>query len=98
MARHCAIGHKIVDYVTIGTYLPLMTKNEIIDARGMLCPLPVLKLRKRLKTQDAGAVVILLADDPAAAIDVPYFCRESGHEFVEAAEADDHTVYRVRKV
>ena len=55
-----------------------------IDARGLLCPLPVLRLRKRIAGLPDGAVVRLLADDPAAAIDVPHFCAEQGHAFLGA--------------
>ncbi|WGH80419.1 sulfurtransferase TusA family protein [Jannaschia sp. GRR-S6-38] len=53
-----------------------------IDALGLLCPLPVLRLRKRMGSLPAGALVILHADDPAAHVDVPHFCAEAGHEFV----------------
>lgn len=53
-----------------------------VDARGLLCPLPVLRLRKRLEPLAPGALVMLRADDPAAAIDVPHFCAEQGHELV----------------
>ena len=62
-----------------------------IDALGLLCPLPVLRLRKRLSGQPSGAVVRLLADDPAAAIDVPHFCNEAGHAYLgaEPLEGDD---------
>jgi tRNA 2-thiouridine synthesizing protein A len=53
-----------------------------IDAIGLLCPLPVLRLRKRLLASAPGTVVTLLADDPAAAVDVPHFCAEGGHRLV----------------
>ena len=46
--------------------------EEILDATGLLCPLPVLKLRKHLKFMKIGDVVAVLADDPAAAIAVSY--------------------------
>ena len=74
-----------------------MTDDVTIDARGLLCPLPVLKLRKRLKPVPPGGCVALLADDPAAVVDVPHFCTESGHELVALEECGDHQVYRVRK-
>lgn len=74
-----------------------MEVTETIDARGLLCPLPVLKLRKRLKTVGSGDMVALRADDPAAVIDVPHFCAEAGHELVSQEAADDHAVYVVRK-
>ena len=71
--------------------------TEEIDARGLRCPLPVLRLRKRLAEAAPGARVALLADDPMAAIDVPHFCAEAGHR-LEAAEAqDDHTRFTVRR-
>ncbi len=74
-----------------------MDDRQTIDARGLLCPLPVLKLRKRLKSMDVGAVAELWADDPAARIDVPHFCNESGHVLVEEREADGYVIYAVRK-
>lgn len=64
-----------------------------IDARGLLCPLPVLRLRKRMGSLAPGDVAILLADDPAAHVDVPHFCAEAGHDFLGVA--DD--AFRVRK-
>lgn len=59
-----------------------------IDALGLLCPLPVLKLAKRLKSLGPGSMVRLLADDPASVVDVPHFCNQSGHHLVETREAD----------
>jgi len=74
-----------------------MSEPEIIDARGLLCPLPVLKLRKRLKPVAVGSHVELWADDPAAVIDVPHYCTESGHQLVKISEATDHQIYLVQK-
>ncbi|RFP87151.1 sulfurtransferase TusA family protein [Rhodobacteraceae bacterium 63075] len=71
--------------------------SEIVDARGLLCPLPVLRLRKRMRALDAGARITLLADDPAAVVDVPHFCAEAGHELVETREEDGAQVYVLRK-
>lgn len=53
-----------------------------IDARGLLCPLPVLKARRGLLGLPEGALLRLLADDPAAVLDVPHFCAEAGHGFL----------------
>lgn len=73
-------------------------RTEIeVDARGLLCPLPVLRLRKRLQSVAEGQVVRLLATDPAAVIDIPHFCAESGHELLDsAALADGATAWRIR--
>lgn len=70
---------------------------EQIDATGLLCPLPVLKLRKRMAQLAPGAEVELWADDPAARIDVPHFCAEAGHALLSVAEMSEHTRYRLRK-
>ncbi len=74
-----------------------MTDPTQLDARGLLCPLPVLKARKALKPLPEGAELLLLADDPAAVIDVPHFCTEAGHTLLEQAEAGAHLEFRIRK-
>lgn len=77
------------------TYVQLMDLE--IDAIGLLCPLPVLRLRKRMEPLDSGAKVRLLADDPAAIVDVPHFCSEAGHAFVSMTEAKGHLEFIVQK-
>jgi len=74
-----------------------MEISDRIDATGMLCPLPVLKLRKRIGALAPGQCIEMLADDPAAVIDVPHFCAEAGHELVSAHTRDGAQVYVVRK-
>jgi tRNA 2-thiouridine synthesizing protein A len=68
-----------------------------IDARGLACPLPVLKLRKVLNAQPSGAVVELLATDRAALRDVPAFCHGNGHELVETQQAPGELRFVVKK-
>jgi tRNA 2-thiouridine synthesizing protein A len=74
-----------------------MTPDHTLDARGLLCPLPVLKLRKRLKSLSTGEVVAMQADDPAAIVDVPHFCAESGHALISTEESDGVQTYCIRK-
>lgn len=75
-----------------------MTAQVEIDARGLLCPLPVLRLRKRLAALPEGAEVVLLATDAAAVIDVPHFCAEAGHAFLgDDAGPDGVRLYRIRR-
>ena len=62
--------------------------NEVIDARGLKCPLPVLKMEKRLATLPPGATLTVLATDPMAKIDIPLHCRQHGHQCVLASEGD----------
>ena len=69
----------------------------VIDARGLNCPLPVLRLRKRLQALTAGARVDLLTTDPAALRDVPAFCRAQGHALLETISEDRATRFRIQK-
>jgi tRNA 2-thiouridine synthesizing protein A len=71
--------------------------TEHLDATGLLCPLPVLKARKRLKSLPPGAVLALRADDPAAVVDVPHYCMESGHTLIDTTDADGVQTYLIRK-
>ncbi len=71
--------------------------TDSLDATGLLCPLPVLKARKRLKSLPDGAVLRIWADDPAAIIDIPHFCNESGHALVDQDEDGERQTYLIRK-
>lgn len=73
-----------------------MDKTVEIDARGLICPLPVLRLRKALLGLAPGQTVRMVASDPVAVIDVPHFCTEAGHELISATPADGGTAYLVR--
>ncbi|MBO9397182.1 sulfurtransferase TusA family protein [Shimia sp. R9_2] len=68
-----------------------------IDALGLLCPLPVLRLRKRMEPLQQGAKVLLIADDPAAIVDVPHFCVEAGHQFIDMSEVDGRLEFTIQK-
>lgn len=68
-----------------------------VDARGLLCPLPVLRARKKLLSMHQGQTLRLLATDPAAIVDVPHFCHEAGHSLIGTAETSDATVYLIRR-
>ena len=55
---------------------------EVYDLKGLNCPLPVLKARKRLKGMPAGSLLWIETTDPLAVIDIPAFCQEAGHRLV----------------
>ncbi|QFU08911.1 Sulfurtransferase TusA [Rhodobacteraceae bacterium THAF1] len=74
------------------------THDADLDALGLLCPLPVLKARKRLQALTTGQVLRVRADDPAAVVDVPHFCAEAGHELVSATDDGAVQTYLIRKV
>ncbi|MEE3058876.1 MAG: sulfurtransferase TusA family protein [Pseudomonadota bacterium] len=54
-----------------------------LDAKGLTCPLPVLRLQKALRELGAGACLCLHATDPMSEIDVPHFVDEHGHVLVD---------------
>jgi len=74
-----------------------MTYDHDLDAIGLLCPLPVLKARKRLAGLQSGQVLRLQADDPAAVVDVPHYCHESGHIFLGAHDDGAARHYFIQK-
>lgn len=74
-----------------------MTYDDTYDATGLICPMPVLKARKRLQTMQAGQVLRLIATDPAAIVDVPHFCSQTGHEYLGSQDQGAAQVYFIRK-
>lgn len=56
-----------------------MEAAETLDARGLRCPLPVVRMEAALRRLPPGAVVKIIADDPVAAIDIPHFAAVGGH-------------------
>jgi len=68
-----------------------------LDCLGLLCPLPVLKARKRLIAMAAGQVLRVLASDKMAAIDLPHFCTETGHDFLGASAIEGGSAYLIRR-
>lgn len=68
--------------------------NVDLDCLGLLCPLPVIKLAKTLPTVAIGDTVTVLADDPAAATDIPAWCRMRSQDLLSA----DENRYVVRRV
>jgi tRNA 2-thiouridine synthesizing protein A len=68
-----------------------------VDARGLRCPIPVIRLGAAIKDLRTGSLVRLLATDPAARSDVAAFRRLRGHELVETVDEPEHTAYLVRR-
>lgn len=66
----------------------LATEPEHIDARGLKCPLPVLKMEKRLAALPPGARLTVLATDPMARVDIPLYCLQHGHSQTLTTEGD----------
>jgi tRNA 2-thiouridine synthesizing protein A len=72
-----------------------MTARATVDARGTRCPRPILELAQAIEDGVAG-VIVLLADDPNARVDVPVWCRLRRHELLEAVEDEGGWRFTVR--
>jgi tRNA 2-thiouridine synthesizing protein A len=66
--------------------------NQVLDAKGLNCPLPILKAKKALKDIPAGETLEVLATDPGSVADFQAFCRATGNELVESTQ--ESNVYR----
>ena len=68
-----------------------------LDATGLLCPLPVLRANRALRTVPPGGLLVVRATDPAARDDFPAFCRQTGHHLVSILEEGTVLVITLRK-
>jgi tRNA 2-thiouridine synthesizing protein A len=68
-----------------------------LDVTELLCPLPVLKARKRLEAMASGSVLKVTATDPMSAIDMPHFCNEQGHQLLSHDTKDRHQIFRIKR-
>jgi len=71
--------------------------EEQLDARGLNCPLPILKAKKRLHELDIGDVLCVLADDPGSVKDFQAFSKQTGNELLEFQELAEHYRFVLRK-
>ena len=60
--------------------------DQLLDTKGLNCPLPILKVKKALKTVAAGGTLEILSTDPGAVADFAAFCRTTGNELLEHDE------------
>jgi tRNA 2-thiouridine synthesizing protein A len=62
--------------------------DATVEARGVLCPVPIIRLARAASTLPSGSLIELLTDDPAAEYDVPAWCRLRGHALVATEPLD----------
>ncbi|RTL80435.1 MAG: sulfurtransferase TusA family protein [Hyphomicrobiales bacterium] len=71
--------------------------DHSVDARGLNCPLPILRTKKALKELAVGETLEVLATDPGSVADFAAFARQTGDELVTAEEANGHFRYVLRR-
>ncbi len=67
--------------------------ERIVDARGLNCPLPLLRLRQALHQMTLGAHVRVLASDPNSQTDIRRYCERAGHCLLSQWQAEDQTYF-----
>ncbi len=70
---------------------------EKLDARGMNCPLPILKTRKALNLIDTGEILEVTSSDPGSVKDMAVFCEQTGNRLVASNEAENSYVFLIEK-
>jgi len=68
----------------------------LLDAMGLFCPMPVIKLQDKVKDAVAGDIIILKCSDPGVLQDIPAWCRINGHEVLETREVGSEIVIKVK--
>ena len=71
--------------------------DKIVDCEGLLCPLPVLRARKRLLSLASGTVLCVRTTDAMALIDLPHFCIEAGHTYLGNRPEGPVTLHLIRR-
>ena len=72
--------------------------DQVLDAKGLNCPLPILKAKKALKTMEGGKTLEVLSTDPGSVADFAAFCRTTGNEMLDQSEDGGVWTYLIRKV
>jgi len=71
--------------------------DATLDARGLKCPLPILKARKALKNVAVGGLLEVLTTDPGSVSDFQAFCRATGHDLIEQASGGGEHRFVIRR-
>ena len=71
--------------------------DQVLDAKGLNCPLPILKAKKALKSMAGGNTLEIVSTDPGSVADFAAFCRTTGNELMEQNEEGGIYTYLIRK-
>jgi len=74
-----------------------MNKDESLDGKGLMCPMPIVKLAKKMKEMQVGKVLELVADDPGSKEDVPAWCSRTGNELLEMKQEGNVYFFYIKK-
>ncbi len=72
--------------------------NKTLDAKGLKCPMPVVKTSKEIKTIEVGGILEVLATDPGSMADITAWTKSTGNELLEAQRVDGTFKFFIRRV
>ena len=71
--------------------------EQMLDAKGLNCPLPILKAKKMLSGMQPGDILIIEATDPGSVADFAAFCSQTGNELLESGQEGDVFKFKIKK-
>ena len=71
--------------------------NKVLDLKGLLCPIPVVKMAKAIKEIEVGQMIEAYANDPGVMADIPAWCRTTGNELVTIEKIEKQFHFLVRR-
>jgi tRNA 2-thiouridine synthesizing protein A len=71
--------------------------TAMLDTKGLMCPLPVLRARKAMKALEPGQLIEVHATDPSSVQDFRYFCETTGDTLLDSSETDGVYIFKIRK-
>lgn len=71
--------------------------DKELDARGLVCPLPILRTKKSLSEMTSGETLKIIATDPGAVIDLQVFAEQTGNSLLSMSETDDEFIFVLQK-
>ncbi|MBC8376145.1 MAG: sulfurtransferase TusA family protein [FCB group bacterium] len=74
-----------------------MNFDQVLDCKGMNCPLPVIKTKKAIDTMDSGQVLKMIATDPGSKNDISAWASRTGHELLINEQTDEGYVFFIKK-
>ena len=75
----------------------ILKPTKVFDFKGLKCPLPVLKTKRALKEVEQGEIIEIIADDPAANLDLKHFCEVSGNNLIKITKIENNIHCLIQK-
>ncbi|MGX9134251.1 sulfurtransferase TusA family protein [Rummeliibacillus sp. JY-2-4R] len=74
-----------------------MNSNKVVDAKGLACPMPIVRTKKAIDTLQSGEVIEVHVTDKGALADIPAWAKAGGHTIVEQSEENGTFIFWIKK-